>query len=327
MKHACTIAITLIALLAADGCTRKDLLVENLNVEVSMTVEDELPLLGRMDAGTTYRSLVYDTEKGTLDGYGFMSRRGGTATAHAGNRAVVVHTFGCETSFIAEEQSLDEAYVTTNRADAAAQQAWADALAIAPAANTGEDSLATVTRHAALRTMTVSWEPDAMWVAAMGPLAVPHREEGEGYVISATAKPAFTPIRIIVTDVDGMQWISGAEAFVVGAVPGRRLFSGEAVAGRTVLRVPLYRAAQSLVGQFCCFGFDATSDVRLLVAITDTGRGRHLWEYDITDDARSGEVIIPVVSEMRIDEPETPAGGGFLPVLEDWRTRVVPVQL
>ena len=228
MKHACTIAITLIALLAADGCTRKDLLVENLNVEVSMTVEDELPLLGRMDAGTTYRSLVYDTEKGTLDGYGFMSRRGGTATAHAGNRAVVVHTFGCETSFIAEEQSLDEAYVTTNRADAAAQQAWADALAIAPAANTGEDSLATVTRHAALRTMTISWEPDAMWVAAMGPLAVPHREEGEGYVISATAKPAFTPIRIIVTDVDGMQWISGAEAFVVGAVPGRRLFSGEA---------------------------------------------------------------------------------------------------
>lgn len=327
MTRPIILTFSLIALLATAACVRKDLLVENLDVEVSMTVEDELPLLGHMDAGSTYRALVYSADKKSLDGYGFMTRRGGSATAHAGHRAIVVHTFGCEASYIDMERSLSEAMVTTNRADAAAQQAWAEALAIAPAANTGEDSLTTAMRHAALRTMAVSWEPDAMWVAAIGPLDVPHREEGEAYSVTATAKPAFMPIRIIITDVEGMQWITGAEAFVVGASPGRLLFSGEAAAGSTVLRVPLYRAAQSLVGQFCCFGFDAATNIRLLVAIRDTGRGRSLWEYDITEDARSGDAVIPVPSGMRIDEPDEPAGGGFLPVLEDWYTRVVPVQL
>lgn len=315
--------------LASLSCTRKDLLFENLDVALAMTVDATDPLLGEMDPGSTYRGLVYDAATGTQDGYSFVGPTGGTLRMHAGRRAAVVHTFGCEASYIVDEGSLGEAAVTTNAADQATQEAWRQALDMGPAGNVpGEDSIACVKRHEPWRQDVVRWEPDPMWAAVIGPLAVPHRDEGEVYGVSATARPVFRSLRIILADVEGMTWISGVEAFIRGTAAARALWFDEPSGGLSVLKMQMYRAGSTaLLGQSCLFGFIPEGDVRLVVVVTDTGRGRHLYEYDITEDARKGEAIITLPAEMAIPEPENPGGGGFLPTLEDWKTTTVPVPL
>lgn len=296
------------------SCERKSLLLENTAADLHLTVETEDPVLGPLDAGKTYRSLSFDAAKDSQDGYSFTGPEGGRISVRAGEKAVIVHTFGCEAAYVAGDQSLQGAHVTTNRADYQTQALWAETLSLSEAA-------------APWDTLSVRWEPDRMWAASTGRLSVPRRDEGDSFGLEATARPVFRTLRVFLTDVEGMPYIASATAFIAGASAGRRLVDDTALAERCSVQIPMYRASQTaLIGQAAVFGF-GEGPVRLFVMLTDTGKEKYVYEYDITEDCHSDVRVMTLYSGIAVEEPENTGGGGFLPSLEDWNTKVVPVRL
>lgn len=310
----CLFSVAVLSGAILAGCERKALLLENAAADLHLTVETEDPVLGPLDAGKTYRSLSFDVAKDSQDGYSFTGPEGGRISVRAGRKAVVTHTFGCEAAYVAGEQSLSGVYVTTNRADYQTQDLWKEALSLSEAA-------------APWDTLSVRWEPDRMWAAATGVLDVPRRDEGDSFAFGATARPVFRTLRVFLTGVEGMQHIASATAFIAGASSGRRLADDAPLAERCAVQMPMFRASQDvLIGQAAVFGF-GEGPVRLFVLLTDTGKEKYVYEYDITEDCHFDVRVMTLYSGIVVEEPENTGGGGFLPSLEDWNTKVVPVRL
>ena len=305
------IAFALGAIILTAACQRKPLLEENLALTLCLD--------GAARQETLWRCLVYDADKGTRLGYSFVAPEGGEVAVTSGNRLLVAHVFGCETAVLRGEDSADGLTVTTNDADAATCDLWSQLVATAPAD----------LRPALEGAGAIAWQPDAMEVALADRLTVPRRAWEEDYAVTIPVVPAPRTATLLLPRIVGMEYISSAAVFVTGLSRGLLLRSGQPVGGYGVMMAPMYRGdATTLRGSLSSFGECPGQRILAVVTVTDIGAGCHAYISDITDRFDASGTILLDGMDIVIEKPDMPdGGGGFLPVLEDWNTKIVPVDL
>lgn len=284
--------------------------MENNVVDVTLYVD------GQSDG--LYRGIVWDLSSGNVLTTVFLSPGTSQVSIPAGNVALVVHSFGCEATYVTEESSYGSIMATTGVSDFVTCSLWSSVLS--------DGFLLPESERALLGGQLPRWQPDRMWAAAFTGV-VPHRTEGEVLEMDIAVKPLFEERMVFLRDVVGLEYVASAEAFVTGCVAGRHLADGSPV-GMCSICIPLYRYEGDLVASFVRFGEDSVSGVprRLIAVITDIGGRRFLKSYDLSG-AFEGQVSYDISSELSFEEPPVPEGGGLQPMLLDWNEVVTNVAL
>ena len=307
--------IAVFLLLGAVGvaCIRKDLVMENNIVDVTLSVEGDLD-----EDKSLFRGLVWDLDAEKVVTTVFVEPGTSKVTIPAGHSGFVVHSFGCEATYIADEASFGIIAATTNEADGITQELWSTALENSRTLLPSERSL--------LKTERVRWEPDRMWAGTYSGM-LPHRGEGERLELEVVARPLFIERVVILDDVQGMEYLASVEAFVTGCASGRSLVDDKLI-GECAIRVPMYRYEGGLIASYVSFGdtYDTTVPRRLMVVATDTGGRKFLSTYDLS---RSfiGTKVMECLSNLAFEQPPIPEGGGLQPTLQDWFDVLTPVEI
>lgn len=296
------------------ACERKDLVEEEIYATVTLTSE------GAIAEDALLRAVVYDRTDGHKLGYSFTGPAGGEVQVGAGLRSVLVHTFGCETAVIDGEEGWETLCVTATRGDAMQQAVWTKALSMHPV---GVDSTAAALRHSQWAKLYVSWEPDAMYVGVCDSLSIPRRAIGEDYSLDIRLRPVRQKLDVILTGIEGLEYVASAAMLVAGCSAGVDAAAGEALAAPTVVTDALYRYGTGLRGQVMTFGDCPGMDAWLLVLLTDIAGTSFLYEYPLP----SVSGVLEMDSEIVIAKPEVKEGGGLEPTIEDWHEIEIPVNL
>jgi len=311
-NHIISVVLALVLVICA--CERKDLVEEEIYASMTILSEEPVP------EDALFRAVVYDRADGHKIGYSFTGPEGGQVQVGAGLRAVLVHSFGCETAVVEGEEDWPSAYVTATRGDAIQQALWTKALSMHPVYG---DSAVVGQRHAAWAKMNVSWEPDAMFVGTTDSLVVPRREIGDEYLLDVSLRPVRKMLDIILSDVEGMEWAASASVLLAGCAAGVDLSTGSALGSPTVVSASLYRYGGSLRGQLVSFGDCPGTEPWLVVVLTDIAGESFSYEYPLSSAV--GSVNAP--SRIVIEKPDVEEGGGLQPTLEDWHEIEIPVNL
>ena len=317
MKRTFVYAIFITVMLTVlSGCFRKELLVENTRVNVSLKVDNDIPILGVVDPGPLYRGVVWDMEKGGQRSSSFVSPTGGIVEIPAGPAGLTLHTFGCETTILKDEEDYTKVWATTNEADAITLQLWHSVLT---------SGLVFTVDVARLEGVTVNWEPDRMWgVAATAD--VPLRGEDDSFSMEMEARPLFEVHRVVLENVKGIEYLAAAEMFVTGVAAGRRFVDYKPI-GECAIRVPLYRLDEkTLVAQYYSFGDAPDGLKRLFVMLTDTAGRRFLSIFDMAG-AYDEDPQADITTNIVIEVPPEVEGGGLDPTIQDWNNIVTPVDI
>lgn len=310
MKRIYIIPVVLAALSLMASCVRKDLVMENNVVDLTLKVED--------GGEGLFRGLVWDMSSDNVLTTVFVNPGMSKVTIPAGHSGLVVHTFGCEATYISEESSFGGVMATTNEADVLSQDLWASVVKA--------DNMYSPVERARIEGLKVRWEPDRMWAGHFDAV-LPHRGEGETLEMEVQARPVFRGRQVVLRDVEGLEFIASAEAFVVGCAEGYRIADGAPV-GDCAVRVPMYRYKGGLIASYLTFGesADTLTPKMLLVMVTDTGGRRFLSRYDL-DGVFADVDVMDVPSGMAFEQPPVVEGGGLQPTLQDWNEVVTPVEV
>ena len=295
------------------SCVRKDLKLENNIVDLTLSVDD-----GRGD-GSIYRGLVWDLSTDAMKTTLFVRPGRSQATIPSGHSGFIVHTYGCESTYIAGDNAFGEVRATTNPADAGTRDLWQSVL--------GAEAVLSPVERERLATQDVRWEPDRMW-AGLFEGVLPRRGQDESLEMEIVAEPLFSEHKAILRNVEGMEYIASAEAFITGCAQARRVCDGSPV-GTCVILVKAFRYEDGLLVSWTSFG-ESDSPLalkRLLLMVTDTGGRRFLASYDITDAFADGDVMERASGLVFERPPVTDAGGGLQPTLQDWDEVVTPVNI
>lgn len=307
------IAVLSLALLLSLSCVRKDLKLENNVVDLTLVADD-----GR-DGQGVYRGLVWDLSTDAMKTTMFVRPGRSQATIPSGHSGFIVHTYGCESTYIADDNAFGEVRATTNPADAGTRDLWQSVL--------GAEAVLSPVERGRLAEQDVRWEPDRMW-AGLFEGVLPRRGEDENLEMEIVAGPLFSERTAILRDVSGLEYIASAEAFVTGCAAARRVCDGSPV-GTCAILVKAYRHEDGLLVSWISFG-ESDSPLalrRLLLMVTDTGGRRFLASYDITDAFAGGDVMERASGLVFEKPPVTDAGGGLQPTLQNWEEVVTPVSI
>lgn len=312
-KHYCMKNILFFLMACAlllSSCVRKDLILEGTAAHVTVDVEEVLPIVGRVSAGSMFRGVVFG---GPTEATFFVPREGGIVDIAAGDLRIVLHSFGSE-ACIVEEDAAGVVSVSTNVSDLYSDRWYAAAMA--------SDTLVGVAEAARLAGISVRWEPDAMF-AGIEEVHLRHRAVEDTLYLPMKATPAFEVRRLRLTAVGGLDYASVAEGWVAGAAASRSLEDGT-LSGTAAIPVTLYRDGNDLVGQWRTFG-EAPGDVWFIADITDRAGVHHMQAYRLDGTFAQGwSAAMP--GELDIPEVDAPASG-LEPVLEDWNDVMIPVEL
>ena len=284
--------------------------MENNIVDLTLKVED--------GGDGMFRGLVWDAESGSVLTTVFLQPGTSKVSIPAGHSCFLVHSFGCEASYVQEDSSFQEVMVTTNEADGITQELWASVLSVASPLTKADKS--------ALIGQEVRWEPDMMWAGSFdGTLR--HRKEGESLSLEVTARPLCVQRFVVLSDVFGLDFVANAEAFITGCASKRRVYD-DACLGSCSIRIPVYRYEDGFLASFLSFGDTVDQGVpkMMLLVVTDTGGRKFLYSYDLTGAFDAG-LVVERESGLTFVQPPVSEGGGLQPTLLDWNDVMTPIEI
>lgn len=297
---------------------RREMVVEETSVVIKLSSADTVNAPMGM-----YRALLYD-EAGERSGESFVSLPEGNMSIPVGRSTILFHTFGTESARMRNDLHLDSAAVSLPLASS--QRALYDAALGRPSARNeaGRDSAEIRAERLALAEYPVVWEPDVMWLAS-ATVDIPRRIVGEEeYVVSAKLSHLVTETTVYLGGVDGLTNLSSVSAYICGVGSAVDARTGE-VCKPSASQFSMFQNEGGLIGRFRSFGAVEGVSLKLLVVLTDVASGLWLYAYDLEDDVL--EETMTLSSNMDIPAPEVKPAGGFLPVIDDWNSQTIPVNL
>ncbi|MCR5708975.1 MAG: DUF5119 domain-containing protein [Bacteroidales bacterium] len=312
-------AIVLCAALSCVACERRPLLRTEYRILLELRVHDTVAPVVRSAVEGLWQHRFFDLEAGRTAGSAYTGPEGGEIDVMPGSYAVVSHNFGTETVVFEGEGELDLLRACTNVAHSLTRSLERIAEEVgtkAPALSEAGD---------------VVWEPDMLYGALVPRVDVPVRSpEDPELVIRSDAWPLVKSCRLVVSGVTGQQYLAGASCFLSGISRGRSLGSGELDSVPSTIFIPLDPVPQegTLEAGFRTFGFPDGASNPLHLLLTDTGGGRYLFPFDVTEQCDNSvePLVIHVDLDFEIPEPGH-GGGGLAPVLGGWTVIDHPVNL
>lgn len=297
---------------------RREMVLEDMTVTVHLHSADS--------AGVpqgTYRTLIYD-EAGLRSGEGFVDAPIGSISIPKGRSLLMFHTFGTETARLKNESFIDSAIVSLPKADI--HRSLYDAALARPRAENepDRDSLEIVAERNVLSKYNVVWEPDAMWLAT-AMVDIPRRVVGdEPFVVDTDLRPLVSRTTVRLTGVEGTTNISAAVAYIAGMGSSVDARTGDVIIP-AAMQFDMFRDENGLIGRFASFGHVKDVPAKLMVVLTDVAGGLWLYMYDFEESDAEDAVMLS--SGMDVPIPRSEPSGGFLPVIEDWNSIMIPVKI
>lgn len=335
MKRLILILFTVLALVAAPSCKRRPFgqsgtpinLVINIDTLITNDRVSKLPELFRIN--------LYNKETGAIVYADYLETFGGEITPHPGNYHLVLYNINTEATVMYNENVYNEISASTNDLSTFVQMQLKDFLdkrKVALGGTVSDDSGAGSDDNSgagdsgtkAAVDERIANEPDHIFVGTILDFYVPSLLIGEEQDITVTvdAKSVVETWKVVLTNVDGIQWVSGVHAVASGLVDHTYISTGRDSEQTTSVYFGIGKSedGKNLSGHFRTFGrnLQSSEKVYLDLFIVDTGGYGHFFHFDITDKFHNNEPQVIVLDDyIKIEKPAD-SGGGFDPTVDDW---------
>ena len=335
MKRSFNIFLTILLLVALNGCTRMDLYElstkVNLKINLNLNIDTDLNIEIDSDHDKEFQQkmegimpkymevMFYDVKTKSRRASFILPAEGGTINITPGDYNIVAYSFGTESTQVGtlEDQRYAKAY-TSDITKVMAPKFKASVV------NAKQNSNNEDTGTKGYEDDPIIHEPDHLYVANEPNVNIPSvLTQTDDIVVHATTKTIIDVYSLEVIGVTGCENIEKVEAFITGQIKENYFAEkkrGSYPATRYITLKPDAKK-QRLYTVFGTFGKlpGAENKIYLDITVTNTGGGQYRYVYDVTDqfdnkDNKNKLVIYDIIDIPRGDI----GGGGLAPEVGDW---------
>ena len=280
----------------------------------------------------------YDRD-GARHGYSFTQGTGEDAVScPAGTYNIMVYSLGSQSTRIQDEGSWETAKAATTEVKVEIKNNFKAAKAMLASYVTAMGVSAASTK-AGFEEDAVINQPDPLWAYAGRNREIPLRaqEAAGGYSMEIPVRDVTRRGYITLTVDEGMEWISGAYAYLSNLRKYSYLDPEHECTETASVYIPMVADKESgtISASFSCFG---TMDAELryentiYLVISDIYGTQHLFAFNVTQQVRScGERVLVInldEKDIIIDEPaELGSKDTFRPYIRNWSDEFVDVPI
>lgn len=326
-------AIALLAVipLVTLSCERRPLYVLTTNMRFDLDNDYSLPFEAASSLPQHYRVNMYDARSGELVYDDFVPEQGGSVKSLHGDYRCLLSNFDTHNMLITGDDNIHTFHVTAPKADEYYVQLYAGCRnklkEIVP-----EDELSgPIQRELNAPQPDVLSIAECLWIW-QSDLSVPALAvEDPIFIVKAGVRSAMKQGRIILSGLKGTEYIAGIDCFITNLSAGMNPLTGALDAQAVTQTFTLTCNGSESQGTFLYFGLTDSQrdgDHILYTLVTDTGGGRHLYVYDLSEHEPEQEMAYTISAGIDIPEPEVQEGGGGVrPDLDEWNIEYVIVPI
>lgn len=176
-------------------------------------------------------------------------------------------------------------------------------------------------------------EPDPLWTARAEALTVRvHAAEDGVQQIRLTMEPFLENYSFSMPYVQGADHLAKADVYVTGQAAYKYLWDGRfpSVAVALQASASLNPETGALEGNYNSFGLfpDPGNRVFLFARITTSSGALFQYSFDVTEQITNPDnTSHSIILDEEVDIPETDAGSGFTPSVNDWSLEIIDIPL
>ena len=183
--------------------------------------------------------------------------------------------------------------------------------------------------------VTVYLEPDQLYTGKMEQMKIPVHSHGEKtLVIEMDMESIVDTWHLEVRHVKGIQNIASTQAYITGLTPAKYAWDYRVINKDSAIHFPAQSDVENacLKATFNIFGRCPSPGVEswLNLIVTDTAGNQYLWVFKVTDqfDNPDNSEHLIIIDDEAVEVPENPGDvGGFSPVVDDWGTIIIPINV
>ena len=247
-----------------------------------------------------YRVCLFDRLTHRMVIEDFVPKDGGFLNVPTGTYDMIMYNSGSEVTYVQQGVSRSTAYATT----------------------------ANVSRN----TESIMTEPEHIFVACIDGLEVPRYAEADGlHIINVTTSKILDTYTLEMNRIENMERIMNAEVRITGQLTKKYLWTGTSPdeSASISIKPVVDKENGRIYAVFNTFGLNTyhKGKTDVLLIVTDQNERMHLWKIDVTDQMYGPDSTNEIIIEDRIIIPDTDAGGGFTPEVNDWDEDVTHVPI
>lgn len=317
--------ITAILMVVLSSCRYKDLCYDHnhessenfylklslkLDIDVDIEVSEEYHT--EIKVPTYLVVCFYDTLTGAMRNMEYVGSYGGPLHVNPGTYDMVVYSFDTEWTQVRGEGNINDLVAFTS--DISKLKSHMLALF-----DTKEDETPPG---------PIIYTPDHLLVTRKRVEIPPYSTEEQHITIEATAKTIAQTYSFQLRNIDGIQYVSSAEAFITNQARASYFGRGEISKEPATIYFPMgvNRKEKTLQCTFNTFGkLPGESRSFLNMVLTDTEGKPHTIVTDVTEQFQDTTHTIVINDSVVVPPPES--GGGIAPTVEEWEEENVDVPI
>lgn len=183
--------------------------------------------------------------------------------------------------------------------------------------------------------VTVFQEPDDLYTGKLSDVVIPVRSRDEKVlVIEMELRSIVETWHLEVRNVQGIQNIASSQVYVTGLTPAKYAWDYRVLNWDSAISYPAQKDLDRsyLTATFNIFGRCPSPGVEswLNLIVTDTAGNQYLWVFKVTDqfDNPDNTEHMIIIDDDALVIPDNPGNvGGFSPVVDEWGTVIIPINV
>lgn len=304
------ILLSLVLLVICGACQRRPMEEEYLRVYLNLNIDKDITNY-ELKAGEPglMRVVFFDHATGDYLSHDFVSDRGGYIFAPYGDVDMVVYNLE------AGETHVRNIYSWQN------MEAYTDEIS--------EQQRSRFTRYLQSRVDSrpsyddIRLTPGHLFVAREYNIHIPRHIANDVFIINTTAKTVVDSWTVEVRNIEGMEWVGSMSMMLSGQAATHFVAKGSNSTESIALYfdvTKVWRSNTTITTRFETFGREKTSGDQALLSILliDIAGHPYMYNFDVSAQMEDNpEQHIIIDGDISIPKPEI--GGGFKPVVKDWK--------